>query len=278
MAVIQSVYVFIFVMVHIPLTTLTCSGSEPGLSSLLLLQLPDPPDRRRTEDDDWPMSGEQTHQGKRLGTNDQFHKTYISRQSWLRRNRNIQCYLMEAGAAPRQWECWGVVVGSGTAGETPWVGALAVTHPGGETRPRRYWVVRTSPIFHTEIYWCMHSHTKWSHFAALCIKKIILPVLSLFSKIFYILRVYSGVLVDVHVLQQTRQTLLHANRVASQVKMNWLWVRAMRGRAYGSDEAENWSQRKTESKKERKNQREGEKKGEREGGELKNSIQKYRPL
>lgn len=52
----------------------------------------------------------------------------------------------------------------------------------------------------------------------------------------------------------------------------------MRGRAYGSDEAENWSQRKTESKKERKNQREGEKKGEREGGELKNSIQKYRPL
>lgn len=31
---------------------LTCSGSEPGLSSLLLLQLPEPPERSRTEDDD----------------------------------------------------------------------------------------------------------------------------------------------------------------------------------------------------------------------------------
>lgn len=41
----------------IQLTTLTCSGSDPGLRSLLLLQLPEPPDRRRTDDeDDWPMS------------------------------------------------------------------------------------------------------------------------------------------------------------------------------------------------------------------------------
>lgn len=47
------------------LTMLTCSGSEPGLSSLLLLQLPEPPDRRRTDDDDWPMSGIQTHADRR---------------------------------------------------------------------------------------------------------------------------------------------------------------------------------------------------------------------
>lgn len=32
------------------LTTLTCRGSEPGLSSLLV-QLPEPPERSRTEDD-----------------------------------------------------------------------------------------------------------------------------------------------------------------------------------------------------------------------------------
>lgn len=82
----------------------------------------------------------------------------------LMQNRNMQCYLIEAGAAPRQWECWGVAAGSGTAGEIPWVGAPAVTHPGGETRPRGYWVVRTSPIFHTEILWRTHSHTQgWIH-------------------------------------------------------------------------------------------------------------------
>lgn len=40
--------------------------------------------------------------------------------------------------------------------------------------------------------------------------------------------------------------------------MNWLWVRAMRGRAYGSDEAENWPQRKTESEKDRKKERKKE--------------------
>lgn len=75
------------------------------------------------------------------------------------------------------------------------------------------------------------------------------------------------------------QTIHHANRAVSQVKMNWLWVRATRGRAYGSDEAENWPQRKTE--RERKKEREAtkkergkkkgrarEKKGKREGGEL----------
>lgn len=60
----------------------------------------------------------------------------------------------------------------------------------------------------------------------------------------------------------------------SQVKMNWLWVRATRGRAYGSDEAENWPQWKTESEGERKTSHkkrkkekekaEGERKGDRE--------------
>lgn len=39
---------------------LTCRGSEPGLSSLLLLQLPEPPERRRTDDDDGAVSERQT--------------------------------------------------------------------------------------------------------------------------------------------------------------------------------------------------------------------------
>lgn len=46
----------VFMMECIQLTTLTCSGSEPGLSNILLLQLPEPPERRRTDDDDGPMS------------------------------------------------------------------------------------------------------------------------------------------------------------------------------------------------------------------------------
>lgn len=57
------------------------------------------------------------------------------------------------------------------------------------------------------------------------------------------------------------ETIHHANQAVSQVKMNWLWVRAMRGRAYGSDEAENWPQKKNES--------EGERKGNHKGGQKK---------
>lgn len=48
----SSVLCVSFMMACIQLTTLTCSGSDPGLNSLLLLQLPGPPDRKRTDDDD----------------------------------------------------------------------------------------------------------------------------------------------------------------------------------------------------------------------------------
>lgn len=64
------------------------------------------------------------------------------------------------------------------------------------------------------------------------------------------------------------ETIHHANQAVSQVKMNWLWVRAMRGRAYGSDEAENWPQKKNES--------EGERKGNHKGGQKKVKRKKER--
>lgn len=75
-------------------------------------------------------------------------------------NKNMEQYLTVAGAGPMQWECWGGEAGSDTAGETPCVGALTVTHPGGETRPGEHWVVRTPQIFHTRLLRCTHTHTR----------------------------------------------------------------------------------------------------------------------
>lgn len=194
----------------------------------------------------------------------------------------MQWYLTEAGAAPRQWECWGEEAGSGTAGEIPSMGALTVTHPGGETRPRGYWIVRAPPIFHTELFWCTHLHThkvECTHSPALHIKtKFILTALSPFCSELKYFTSSKSILVHWSVCMPCSkpwETIHHANQAVSQVKMNWLWVRAMRGRAYGSDEAENWPQKKTESEKETKTEkgREGERKRKRKrGGWRKTSI------
>lgn len=200
-------------VVCVQLTMLTCSGSEPGLKSLLLLQLPEPPDRRRTDDDDWPMSAG-TDTCRRVGKQViNFTNTHQSPVCILMLKRNMQWYLREAGAAPMQRGRWGAAEGSGTAGESPWVGALTVTHPGGETRPRGYWVVRASSIFHTELLWCTCSHTQgWMHtFLCPSSKKKILPycLVPFFLlhriKVFHIQQVYSGALVGVHAPQQTKR-------------------------------------------------------------------------
>lgn len=144
----------------------------------------------------------------------------------------------------------------------PLSGALTVTHPGGETRPRGYWVVRTSPIFHTELLWCTHTRLNAHILLPFTLTKFYLTALFPFcSELKYFISSKS-ILVHRSVCMpysKPWETIHHANWAVSQVKMNWLWVRAMRSRAYGSDEAENWRQRKTKSEGEGKTQRKKEK-------------------
>lgn len=185
----------------------------------------------------------------------------------------MEQYLTVAGAGPMQWECWGGEAGSDTAGETPCVGALTVTHPGGETRPGEHWLVRTPQIFHTRLLRCTHTHTQgWMHTLSCPSHYCLVPLFFLFlcRELKYFTSSKS-ILVHWSVCMPCSkpwETIHHANQAVSQVKMNWLWVRAMRGRAYGSDEAENWPQKKNES--------EGERKGNHKGGQKKVKRKKER--
>lgn len=212
-------------------------------------------------------------------------------------NADQQWYLNEAGTEPRQWECSGEEVGSDTAGAMPSVEALTVTHPEGETRPIGYSEVRTTPIFHNVLFWCTHSLSQcWTHHTLpyhSCYKNLTYSILPFFAM--------NSILHPASLLwcigwcacpAASHDTIHHANQAVSKVKMNWLWVRAMRSRAYGSDEAENWPQRNTESEggrgrshKEKERRKVREYAREREvkewEGEVswrKSSIQKYRPL
>lgn len=98
---------------------LTCRGPEPGLSSLLLLQLPEPPERRRTEDDDGAMSEGETHQWRcrfRQRTK-QFKLMQIAMLPEGGRSRANAARVL--GGNGRERHRWSDILSGGSSGDTP---------------------------------------------------------------------------------------------------------------------------------------------------------------
>lgn len=101
---------------------LTCRGSEPGLSSLLLLQLPEPPERRRTDDDDGAVSEGQTHRWRyRFGQKNQNNLNGFKLQRAMlpdggRSRANAARVL---GGKGRERHRWSDILSGGSSGDTP---------------------------------------------------------------------------------------------------------------------------------------------------------------
>lgn len=99
---------------------LTCRGSEPGLSSLLLLQLPEPPERRRTDEDEDGTASEGATRQRRSGLRfDKNTEQQVPMQTLPDGGRSRANAARVLGGSGNDRHRWSVTLSGGSSGDTP---------------------------------------------------------------------------------------------------------------------------------------------------------------